>query len=126
MAALRARGFGRSSVFDQVTAERVARTFCLLSRDGQHHLDVGAAGEVSVGFCDETLWSLLLVVSDAIFSARKAASLPTHPSSAEPRVCCHVWPSRYRPGDDVSPRWWMIRPRSSFTSGIAIHEWSSR
>lgn len=51
----RARGFGRSSVFDQVTVERVARTFCLLSRDGQHHLDAGAAGEVSVGFCDATL-----------------------------------------------------------------------
>jgi hypothetical protein len=28
---------------------------CLLSRDGQHHWDAGAAGEVSVGFCNAAL-----------------------------------------------------------------------
>ena len=29
----------------------------------------------------------------AIWAARNAASFPTHPSSAEPRVCCQVRPS---------------------------------
>jgi hypothetical protein len=29
----------------------------------------------------------------AIWVARNAASFPTHPSSAEPRVCCQVRPS---------------------------------
>ena len=35
-----------------------------------------------------------------------AASSPTHPSSADPRVCIHDKPRKYRPGDAVTPRVW--------------------
>src|SRR2546425_245786 len=48
--------------------------------------------------------------SDEICPARKAASLPTQPSSAEPRVCCQVRPSMYRPGEGVTTRWCTMRP----------------
>ena len=58
--------------------------------------------------------------------ARKAASFPTQPSSAEPRVCCQVRPSMYRPGEGVTPRVCRMRPWSSLACRTSIHEWSAR
>ena len=40
----------------------------------------------------------------AIRAARCSASSLTQPSSAEPRVCCHGRPRKYRPGEAVTPR----------------------
>ena len=47
---------------------------------------------------------------------------PTQPSSADVRVYCQVIPSRYRPGESVTPRTCRTWSRSSLTSGISIHE----
>ena len=60
-----------------------------------------------------------------IRSAMYLASSLTQPSSAEPRVCCHGRPRKYRPGTSVTPRSWMTSPRSSKT-GNSTSEWSSR
>jgi hypothetical protein len=54
----------------------------------------------------------------------RASSL-TQPRSAEPLVCCHGIPRKYRPGAAVTPLRCTSRPSSSKT-GTWIHEWSSR
>src|SRR5687767_2477233 len=59
-----------------------------------------------------------------IWRARYSASSLTQPSSAEPRVCCHGRPRKYRPGEAVTPRSctrWLLASKT----GAWIHEWSS-
>src|SRR5215208_5745254 len=57
--------------------------------------------------------------------AMNCASSLTQPSSAEPRVCCHSRPRKYKPGTSVTPRWWRILASSS-KIGSCTKEWSSR
>src|SRR5256885_2251150 len=58
--------------------------------------------------------------------AMKAASSPTNPMSADPRVCCQVSPMKNKPGASVTPRRWMMPPRSSEMPERSIQEKSGR
>jgi uncharacterized membrane protein YdfJ with MMPL/SSD domain len=51
-------------------------------------------------------------------SAMWRASSLTQPRSAEPLVCCHGMPRKYRPGAAVTPLWWTGWPSSSKTGNL--------
>ena len=56
----------------------------------------------------------------SIWWAMDSASSFTQPRSAEPRVRCRVSLTKHRPGQPMTPRWWIGRPRLSGT-GTSIH-----
>src|SRR6478752_10144652 len=89
----------------------------------------GRTGEITGigrGAADQAAGTGAVAGASAMCLAMCAASAPTKPSSADPRVCCQARPRKYRPGTGLTPRWWTGAPAVSVAPAMSMKEESER